>query len=165
VPVVDIFRLRIPRLPGRLFRHADPVRTFPDVRGAGAFQAGPRGEEQAQRQQSGGNNGSRASTCGTPVSRHDVCSPVRILSRPSLCPSIPASLQGRLIPAAATAVTITVAGTHPMLPGPDQIVACPNGQGLEKYRTLVSGNTFGARVWTGGSRNRQGHVTVGRSSS
>jgi hypothetical protein len=37
-----------------------------------------------------------------------------------------------------------------MLPGPDQIVACPNCQGLEKYGTLVSGNTFAARVWTDG---------------
>jgi hypothetical protein len=42
-----------------------------------------------------------------------------------------------MIPAAATAVTITVAGTHPTLPGPDQIVACPNYQGLEKYGTLA----------------------------
>jgi hypothetical protein len=55
-----------------------------------------------------------------------------------------------MIPAAATAVTITVAGTHPMLPVPDQIVACRNCPGLEKYGTLVSGNTLGARVWTDG---------------
>src|SRR6516225_8217222 len=37
-----------------------------------------------------------------------------------------------------------------MKPGPDQIVACPSCEGLAKYRTLASGNTFGARVWTDG---------------
>jgi len=35
-----------------------------------------------------------------------------------------------------------------MNPGPDQIVACPHCRGLGKYLTLLSGNTFGARVWT-----------------
>jgi hypothetical protein len=39
-----------------------------------------------------------------------------------------------------------------MLPGPDQIVACPHCQGLAKYMTLRSGNTFGARVWTDGKQ-------------
>jgi hypothetical protein len=37
-----------------------------------------------------------------------------------------------------------------MKPGPDRIVACPSCEGLAKYRTLLSGNTFGARVWTDG---------------
>jgi hypothetical protein len=39
-----------------------------------------------------------------------------------------------------------------MIPGPDQIVACPHCEALAKYRTLVSGNTFGARVWTDGKQ-------------
>lgn len=39
-----------------------------------------------------------------------------------------------------------------MLPGPDQIVACPHCKGLAKYMTLMSGNTFGARVWTDGKQ-------------
>lgn len=39
-----------------------------------------------------------------------------------------------------------------MIPGPDQIVACPHCQGLEKYRTLMSGNSIGARIWTDGRR-------------
>src|SRR5690349_16185490 len=39
-----------------------------------------------------------------------------------------------------------------MTPGPDQIVACPHCQGLAKYLTLMSGNTFDARVWTDGKR-------------
>jgi len=39
-----------------------------------------------------------------------------------------------------------------MIPGPDQIVACPSCHGLAKYATLMSGNTFGARVWTDGKR-------------
>ncbi len=39
-----------------------------------------------------------------------------------------------------------------MLPGPDQIVACPHCHGLAKYRTLVSGNTFGAQVWSDGKQ-------------
>ena len=40
-----------------------------------------------------------------------------------------------------------------MIPGPDQIVACPKCNGLAKYRTLLSGNTFGARVWTDGKQD------------
>jgi hypothetical protein len=39
-----------------------------------------------------------------------------------------------------------------MLPGPDQIVACPHCKALASYRTLMSGNTFGARVWTDGKQ-------------
>lgn len=39
-----------------------------------------------------------------------------------------------------------------MLPGPDQIVACPLCHTLAKYATLLSGNTFGARVWTDGKQ-------------
>jgi hypothetical protein len=39
-----------------------------------------------------------------------------------------------------------------MIPGPDQIVACPHCGGLAKYLTLVSGNTFRARVWTDGKQ-------------
>lgn len=39
-----------------------------------------------------------------------------------------------------------------MIPGPDQIVACPNCGALAKYMTLTSGNTFGARVWTDGKQ-------------
>jgi hypothetical protein len=39
-----------------------------------------------------------------------------------------------------------------MLPGPDQIVACPHCNGLAKYMTLLSGNTFGARFWTDGKK-------------
>ena len=39
-----------------------------------------------------------------------------------------------------------------MLPGPDQVVACPHCGGLEKHQTLASGNTFGAVIWTDGKR-------------
>ena len=39
-----------------------------------------------------------------------------------------------------------------MLPGPDQIIACPKCKGLAKYMTLMSGNTFGLRVWTDGKQ-------------
>jgi len=39
-----------------------------------------------------------------------------------------------------------------MIPGPDKIIACPNCKGLAKYMTLVSGNTFGARLWTDGKQ-------------
>jgi len=37
-----------------------------------------------------------------------------------------------------------------MIPGPIQIIACPHCSVLAKYMTLVSGNTFGAKVWTDG---------------
>lgn len=37
-----------------------------------------------------------------------------------------------------------------MLPGPDEIVACPHCAGLAKYQTLTSGNTLGLRMWTDG---------------
>ena len=40
-----------------------------------------------------------------------------------------------------------------MMPGPDQVIACPSCQGLAKYGTLMSGNTFGARVWTDGKQD------------
>ena len=33
-----------------------------------------------------------------------------------------------------------------MIPGPDQIIACPQCKGLAKYMRLESGNTFGARA-------------------
>ncbi len=39
-----------------------------------------------------------------------------------------------------------------MLPGPNQIIACPHCRGLSKNSTLMSGNTFGARVWTDGKQ-------------
>lgn len=39
-----------------------------------------------------------------------------------------------------------------MIPGPEQIVACPYCNALAKYMTLTSGNTFGARVWTDGKQ-------------
>lgn len=39
-----------------------------------------------------------------------------------------------------------------MVPGPDQIIACPKCKGLAKYMTLRSGNTFGASVWTDGKQ-------------
>jgi hypothetical protein len=35
-----------------------------------------------------------------------------------------------------------------MMPGPDQIIACPKCKGLARYMTLKSGNTLDARVWT-----------------
>jgi hypothetical protein len=35
-----------------------------------------------------------------------------------------------------------------MIPGPDQIVACPTCGGLGRYATLLPGNNVGARVWT-----------------
>ena len=37
-----------------------------------------------------------------------------------------------------------------MIPGPDQIIACPKCKGLARYMTLASGNTLDARVWTDG---------------
>jgi len=39
-----------------------------------------------------------------------------------------------------------------MMPGPYQIIACPKCKGLQQYRTLASGNTFGTRLWTDGKR-------------
>lgn len=39
-----------------------------------------------------------------------------------------------------------------MLPGPNQVVACPSCKGLAQYMTLESGNTFGARLWTDGKQ-------------
>lgn len=37
-----------------------------------------------------------------------------------------------------------------MKPGPEQVVACPTCGMLERRRTLISGNTLGARVWSDG---------------
>lgn len=39
-----------------------------------------------------------------------------------------------------------------MLPGPDQIVACPHCEGLARHMTLMSGNTIGATTWTDGKQ-------------
>lgn len=39
-----------------------------------------------------------------------------------------------------------------MIPGPDQVIACPSCKGLAKYGTLVSGNLFGAKAWTDGKQ-------------
>lgn len=39
-----------------------------------------------------------------------------------------------------------------MIPGPNQIVACPECEALAMYMTLASGNTFDARVWTDGKQ-------------
>jgi len=39
-----------------------------------------------------------------------------------------------------------------MLPGPDQIIACPRCKALASYRTLASGNTIGVRIWTDGKQ-------------
>ena len=37
-----------------------------------------------------------------------------------------------------------------MTPGSDQVVTCPNCQGLAKYRTVSSGSSRSVRVWTDG---------------
>ncbi|MCS7224663.1 MAG: tetratricopeptide repeat protein [Armatimonadetes bacterium] len=34
--------------------------------------------------------------------------------------------------------------------GDDQVIACPHCEALAKHFTLISGNTFGARLWTDG---------------
>ena len=39
-----------------------------------------------------------------------------------------------------------------MLPGPDQVIACPHCKGLARHMTLRSGNTFGAQTWTDGKQ-------------
>ena len=39
-----------------------------------------------------------------------------------------------------------------MIPGPDQVVACPHCEALARHRTLLSGNTFGSTVWTDGKQ-------------
>lgn len=39
-----------------------------------------------------------------------------------------------------------------MIPGPDQVVSCPRCRQLARYRTLLSGNTAGMRMWTDGKR-------------
>jgi hypothetical protein len=39
-----------------------------------------------------------------------------------------------------------------MIPGPDQVIACPHCKGLARYHTLLSGNTCGATVWSDGKR-------------
>lgn len=37
-----------------------------------------------------------------------------------------------------------------MLPGPDQVIACPMCQAHQSHQTLRSGNTFGARLYSDG---------------
>ncbi|GBD35943.1 hypothetical protein HRbin36_01059 [bacterium HR36] len=37
-----------------------------------------------------------------------------------------------------------------MLPGPDQVITCPHCGFLAKQRTLISGNTIGAILWSDG---------------
>jgi hypothetical protein len=37
-----------------------------------------------------------------------------------------------------------------MIPGPDQVVACPRCEAEASYSTMISGNNFGARYWTDG---------------
>ena len=37
-----------------------------------------------------------------------------------------------------------------MLPGPDQIIACPHCGGLGKFRTWLSGSSFGEIAWSDG---------------
>jgi hypothetical protein len=37
-----------------------------------------------------------------------------------------------------------------MLPGPDLVLSCPSCGALSSLQTLLSGNTFGATVWTDG---------------
>ena len=39
-----------------------------------------------------------------------------------------------------------------MIPGPDQVITCPYCNGLATFITLLSGNTFGSRLWTDGKR-------------
>ena len=39
---------------------------------------------------------------------------------------------------------------EPVIPGPNEPVRCPRCGAIEKYRTLLSGNTFGASLWTDG---------------
>jgi hypothetical protein len=45
-----------------------------------------------------------------------------------------------------------------MVPGPDQIIACPHCKGLAKYRTWLSGTIFGAVCWTDGKQMDVGIV-------
>lgn len=37
-----------------------------------------------------------------------------------------------------------------MIPGPDQVIACPHCGFLARQHTLISGNTFGAILWSDG---------------
>lgn len=39
-----------------------------------------------------------------------------------------------------------------MMPGPNMIIACPHCGHLSKKKTLFSGNTFGATIWSDGKR-------------
>jgi hypothetical protein len=39
-----------------------------------------------------------------------------------------------------------------MIPGPYQIISCPQCEGLAKYRTLMSGNTLRSTVWSDGKK-------------
>jgi hypothetical protein len=43
-----------------------------------------------------------------------------------------------------------------MLPGPDQIITCPHCGGLAKYRTWLSGTSFGEIAWSDGKREYLG---------
>jgi hypothetical protein len=43
-----------------------------------------------------------------------------------------------------------------MLDGPDQYITCPLCGGYEKYMTLISGNTFGMKIWSDGKRDAPG---------
>jgi hypothetical protein len=39
-----------------------------------------------------------------------------------------------------------------MIPGPPKYIACPRCSTVYSFRTLVSGNTFGAKYWSNGNR-------------
>ena len=39
-----------------------------------------------------------------------------------------------------------------MIPGPDKVIACPHCGCLARKHTLISGNTFGAILWSDGKR-------------
>lgn len=39
-----------------------------------------------------------------------------------------------------------------MIPGPDQVIACPHCGSLARQHTLISGNTFGAILWSDGKQ-------------
>ena len=43
-----------------------------------------------------------------------------------------------------------------MLPGPNQIIACPHCCGLARYGTWLSGSSFGAIVWSDGKQEALG---------
>jgi hypothetical protein len=43
-----------------------------------------------------------------------------------------------------------------MMPGPDQIIACPHCSGLARYSTWLSGTSFGTIVWSDGKQEHLG---------